>query len=56
MDYREILQDMMVFSYGVYGWAIVFSILGIIVYGIERLVKWVGDKISKYRKAKTLCK
>jgi len=49
---RNVLQDMVDFYYGFYGWAIVLLVFWGIKYGIEELVKYVGKIIGTYKKAK----
>ena len=51
---RRVLQSMVDFYYGFYGWFIVLTICYGIYYGIERLVKWIGNKISKHRNSKAV--
>ena len=39
---------------GLYGLLVILTIVLTIYYGIERLVKWIGNKIIKHRNSKAV--
>lgn len=53
---KTVAEETMRFCVGLYGICVLLSIYYVISFGIERLVKWVGNRITAHRKAKAICK
>ena len=52
---KTIAEETMRFCVGLYG-CVLFSVYYVISFGIERLVKWIANRITANRKADSVCK
>jgi|LFRM01.1.fsa_nt_gb hypothetical protein len=53
---KTIAEETMRFCVGLYGLCVLFSVYYVISFGIERLVKWIANRITANRKADSVCK